>query len=425
MDHQSNRRHAIALACSGLLLAGTAQAEIQYDFSGFGTLGATHSDSREADYRGSVIQPNGPGRSGSTKAGVDTKLGLQGSARFDGGFSATVQMVVDHRPDNSYSPEIEWANLKYQINDKFYVRAGRIVSPTFVVSDVRNVGYAQTSVRPPYELYMLNPITHIDGADAGMRLPLGGGTLNATIGAGRIKILVRNLSDAQIVHVTGSARNLHLGYEFGSSTLRAGVSKSTTNSRNDDISQADMMFGYGNLVGYPTPNATVRDIKTKLIDLGYTYDDGRWIFQTEYVRDRGTGPAVQDTDAWSMMLGHRIGKFTPYVAYADMKSKEPPLRYGPANAGNPSSPLYPMLSQLANGINLFDSTINTKNQQHTATLGVRYDFYKNLALKAQWDRSFKPAMSGPNRGAFTNPTASFTANSATVNLYTVVLDFVF
>ena len=63
---------AAALALAGLLGAPLALAEVTYDFSGFGTLGATHSDNREVDFVGSIVQPSGAGRSKAISTGVDT-----------------------------------------------------------------------------------------------------------------------------------------------------------------------------------------------------------------------------------------------------------------------------------------------------------------------------------------------------------------
>jgi hypothetical protein len=171
----------------------------------------------------------------------------------------------------------------------------------------------------------------------------------------------------------------------------------------------------------------MRNIRTTLLDLGYIYDDGKWLAQGEYVQDRGDGPAIQDVDAWSLLLGYRLSKFTPYVGYARMISKEPPLKYPPpVNPAAVGSPMYPLYQLLVDGINRFDEGVNIHNQQHTVTLGTRYDVYKNVALKAQWDRTYKPSMApGLNRGTFTNTTTAFSQGAYTVNLYTVTLDFVF
>jgi len=49
-----------------------------------------------------------------------------------------------------------------------------------------------------------------------------------------------------------------------------------------------------------------------------------------------------------------------------------------------------------------------------------------VALKAQWDHTYKPSMApGLNRGVFTNATTAFMQGASSVNLYTVALDFVF
>lgn len=424
------KKLAVLMAGAGLLAAPLAQAEVTYNFSGFGTLGAVHSDSREADFRGNIIQPNGAGRSNANMFGVDTKLGLQATANIGNGFSATVQAVADHRADNSYTPQFEWANLKYQINDTVYVRAGRVVAPVFMVSDFRNVGYAQTTVRPAYEIYMLNPITHLDGVEVGTKFDVAGGNLRIQTTAGRVKLTVKNRGQDDQIKVTGSDRNINLTYEKDSSTFRLGYNYTKTDSQSGQITMMDGVFAMAAAIpgfGYPTPNANLHNIKAKLWDLGYLYDDGKWLGQAEYVQARSEGTAVQDSDAWSALLGYRLGKWTPYAGYSRITSKEPSLRL---------EPTWPSpVPGLAVAVNMIDGMINVHNQQHTVTLGTRYDFYKNVALKFQWDRSFKPSMGpsltpggrwdGLNRGVFINPTDAFMRGSYAVNLYTVTLDFVF
>ena len=111
----------LATCAASLGPVGLAQAETRIDFSGFGTLAATHSSTDKADYRASIVQPTGAGASKSWATGVDTKVGAQVSANMGGGWSGVVQVVSDHRYDNSYKPQVEWANLKYQIAPNWYV----------------------------------------------------------------------------------------------------------------------------------------------------------------------------------------------------------------------------------------------------------------------------------------------------------------
>ena len=74
--------------------------------------------------------------------------------------TGTAQIVTRRLSDyNSTRPYFEWANIKYQATRDLSVRAGRVVAPMFMISDSRMVGYAQTMVRPPEEVYFINPIT--------------------------------------------------------------------------------------------------------------------------------------------------------------------------------------------------------------------------------------------------------------------------
>lgn len=117
---------------------------------GFGTFGAVRSDQDEADVvSDTFLQPNGAGHTSRWHSGVDSKIGGQVEAAFSNEFSAVLQIVSKHRYDNSWTPEVEWANVKYQFTPGLSVRVGRTVAPTFMQSDTALVGYANPWVRPP------------------------------------------------------------------------------------------------------------------------------------------------------------------------------------------------------------------------------------------------------------------------------------
>jgi len=66
--------------------------------------------------------------------------------------------------------------------------------------------------------------------------------------------------------------------------------------------------------------------------------------------------------------------------------------------------------------------------QDTKTLGVRYDFYKNLDLKVQWDRidtSTKNGQAWTGIGLFTNTTKVFANTNNAIDLFSASVDFVF
>ncbi len=419
----------LALAAAGLIQAGTAWADADISFAGFGTLGITHSDNRDTDFVTSLFQPNGVGRTRATNAGIDTKAGVQASAKIGNDLSTIVQVVVDRRYDNTYSPRFEWANLKYQIGQDAYVRIGRIVAPVFMVSDYRSVGYSQTMVRMPYDIYGQNPITHIDGADLGYKFELAGGNLSVQGTFGKIKELTPDVSEWG-TQVNGHSKALSLNYEKDNSTYRVGYTKNKVSVTGEPIGQLSMLYGYGALVGHPDVSMSPNDIKTGLLDLGYMYDNGKWLVQGEFIQARGGGPAVVDTNSWYLMGGYRVGKFTPYLSYSELRDKELPLNQ--PLAVSPCTPC--MLDMLAYGVNAADASLRARQDQSTISLGVRYDFYKNVALKMQYDHIRKPGSTAvPNRGMFLRgETPTYPAlytdaalKSLTANLLTLTLDFVF
>ena len=432
-DSLKTRAAATLLTLAGVLGAGSASADADFTLSGFGTLGATYSNSRETDFVGSLYQPNGPGRSAPVMFGVDTKAGVQGAFTLDNGLSGVLQVVSDHRADNTYSPEVEWASLKYQIADT-YVRAGRVVAPVFMVSVYRDVGYAQIPVRQSWDVYSLNPIKHLDGVDVGTKFAVAEGTLSGQLALGRIK---ETLVPASF---TGKGALGNLSYELASSTFRVGYGKYKLDfTVTDPAFPADLYMEVINsgiasqYLGYATPNAKLSDVGLSMWSLGYLYDPGDWFAQGEYVRRKGEGTLVQSVAAWYVLAGYRFGQFKPYVSYANMRSIQSPLN-PPARAPYSCAGFSlgaDLLCDVTYLINTVDTVSNQRIIQSTVSLGVRYDVFDKMALKLQYDRISKPGDSGSQTigqfpvtppGGWSN---DWVYNPKKVNLLSATLDFVF
>jgi hypothetical protein len=435
---------AVALAVPGLMAMGSAKADTEFNFSGFGTVGVTHSSSQEADFNSSLFAPNGVGKTRSTGLSSDTRLGGQAAANFGNGLSGVLQVVSDIRSDNSYQPKFEWANLKYDVTKDTHVRIGRVVPSMFMISEYRNVGYALTPARTPWDVYSQNPLTHLDGANAGTRFNVAEGILSLEGTVGHVR---DTLNGAKM---TGFGQSGDLVYENGSSTFNLAYAKFNVNMGLDSISmyQTQLVAPYGALVGYPTANIQSNDLRGHFIDLGYTFDPGSWIVQAEYVQRKSEAPLVPSSNTWYALAGYRIGKFTPYASYSKVTTKLQSATYAPAQVPaalqsafygclatpgmslatcNMAIPQYMPMATIVGEINGIDHMIlATRYDQNTVSLGVRYDFYKNLALKAQYDHISKPANSV---GEFVTPPGGFLSSwndySKTVNILTVNLDFVF
>src|SRR6202034_3554924 len=165
----------IATLCSplGAYAASDATSPSIFSFSAFGTLGVVHSSDDRADFTASPLAPDGAGFSDEWSRNLDTRLGAQVMARFTPQLSAMLQVISEQRYNDTYTPHVEWANITYQPIADLSLRVGRIVLPTFLISDSRKVGYANPWVRPPVEVYSLSPIFDSDGGYVSYNVHLG------------------------------------------------------------------------------------------------------------------------------------------------------------------------------------------------------------------------------------------------------------
>lgn len=396
------KHYLIAAAAATVCSASMAADGPEFKFSGFGTLSAVHSNSDTSDFVGNIFQPNGAGMTNSWSFAPDTKLGGQVNAVFNPQWSAVLQVVSQHQYDNSYNPMVEWANVKYQATDKFSVRLGRIATPTYLLSESRFVGYASPWVRPPLEAYSVLAITSNDGIDATYRSQIGSAnnTLSAYYGTSTSKI------------PGGGKFQAHPGWgisdsvDIGSLTLRAGYTavKLDTNIPSlqplfDNASAASAVFP--ELARYRANNWDL-----SAVALGASYDPGNWFIMSELIEFKGDS-ILSDSTTWYISAGYRFGSVTPYATVGGIKSriKEVNTVSAPLNAGF-NQALY-----------------STSATQSTASVGVRWDFMKNMALKAQYD---KVQTGDRSNGRFrvTQPVSTF-RNGSNVDLITVALDFVF
>lgn len=384
-------------------------------FSGFGTLGIVHSDDKGADYHATLEPSTGAGRSNTNDSGVDSVLGAQADLNFAKDLSGTAQVVARRLSDyNGSKPYFEWANLKYQLTPNLYLRGGRIVAPMFALSDSRMVGYAQTSVRPWGEVYLMNPITYLNGADLGYLFKAN--TVLYRVGVARGKTsqaLYSNSAQATLnYHYDNTLFNI--AAEYAGSTLRVG------HARINMTTQADILTTYENILNALIANnnttaATIKEnvsfsnVKGEFYNVAYSYDRGPWLLQTEWARRRMNTDGVADVDGFGLLAGYRIGNWTPYLQYAQTSHKGP---HGIPALSGPGSAL----------INTLNNQFQLRLERSNVGIGTRWDVIENVALKLQLERIDKPA--GGN-GFFINNTPEFTENRRKINLYSATLDFVF
>lgn len=221
------------------------------------------------------LHPDGPGRSETLSLGVDSRVAAQLSVHPTPRLSAYVQVVSEQDTHGSYDPQVEWANVQYDLTPNISIRAGRTSLATFLVSNHRKVGYAIPWVRPPAEVYQLLPVTSSDGADFSYRWSWDGATYSGQFAYGRSR------DDG----IDGDGWSWTNSVELGVALFH--VSYTRAKVEFDDIAP---LFGAIEQFGPEGQEISRRYDPDKepidIVTVGASYDPGDWFLMAEWGRSK-------------------------------------------------------------------------------------------------------------------------------------------
>jgi len=398
-----------------------------YSFNGFATLGAVYSDEDQADFVSSwLLQPNGAGHTSEWHAGVDTKLGGQLDIQFNNAFSAVFQVVVQRQEDNAWTPEVEWANIKYQFNDELTLRLGRTVLPTFMVSDTRLVGYANPWIRGPQEVYQLNPLTNLDGLDLAYNLELDNGrnTLQLNLGQTDRDIVQNGEIKARNVIVISDSfeydfatfRILYLHAKLDLSVKQSDALFDTYAAIGDALSLIPGQEDNAAEAKALSSRYVIEDDSVELYSAGIKLEPGNWLLMGEWGRVSETG-ALAEVQGGYTTIAYHFPSLMPFLTLAEVNG-DTPNEPGLSTTGMPP-PLASTVDQMNQGLNrlLFQASA----AQKSITAGIRWDFHPGAALKLQYQHI---DMDNKSAGRLGNVQSGLTPGG-TVNIFSTAIDFVF
>jgi hypothetical protein len=407
--------HSVFLAAM-LWFPGVASADTEdavasiFSFSGFGTIGVVHSSEDQADFADNIFQANGAGYSRQWSPDVDSRIGAQVVATITPKLSGVLQIVSEQNFDGTYWPRVEWANVKYQFTPDLSVRVGRSILPGFLFSDTRLVGYTFPWVRPPVELYWLNPVNTNDGIDVLYHLQVGDlvDRIHGNFGYSNTQ-LPNNFGTIRARNSWGISNTA----EYGPFTLLLSLQAShLSNNASDPLFDAFRQFG---VQGVAIANQYDNDNKlVEIEDVGASYDSGHWLLVSEWSH-ANTHSFLGDQTAWYASSGYRLGKFMPYLTYAEVTA------IGNSNPGVNLMGLPPGAAELGAGLNAgLNSLLEAIAAQRTVSAGTRWDFAKNVDLKLQVDHT---RLGAGSSGTLINVQPGFVPGG-TVNLFSAAVDFV-
>ena len=386
--------------------------------SGFGTAALTWADTDKAEF----VRPNqAHGADKDVTTGVDSNLGLQVDYAVNDWLSLTGQGLVRKDAEDDFGAELSWAFAKARISDELSIRVGRVGLPVFMISDYRNVGYANTFLRPPAEMYSQVPFNSVDGADITWQHSVGDTTYTAQLAFGNSNTKVYGGPDLDARRISA----LNLVAEHGPLTLRFGRADTrvTLNNQQSITTLLGALRAAG--AGYRLPALTaladgiaVDRKKASFTSVGAALDWNNVVAQSEYAR-RKTDSYLNDTTSWYVMGGYRFGKVLPYYSHARLSIDDAVANTVPAAcpAGYPAA-CGPTLGALSGAVSTLRYTGLSQGEQTTDTVGVRWDFQRSLALKVQVDR-VRPGSGG---GLLANVQPGL---RGPVTVGAIALDFVF
>ncbi|MBL8471477.1 MAG: hypothetical protein JNM98_06750 [Rhodocyclaceae bacterium] len=379
-------------------------------FSSFGTLGAAYHRADSIEYRRSIDQSDGA-MGGKVNYDIDSLIGVQLNANFGQGVEGVVQAVSRQQPENNWNPKTSWAFLRYAPNESWEFRVGRVGLDLLLFSETRNIGYSYLPIRPAPEVVGLSSIDHLDGFDLRLRQPVGTGiaSLKFYAGTSQGKFYnggLREQAKAKFAALVGE-------YALDDLILRAWLGS----ARLRDNGALEPIFVFLRGTGSPYGAALadqmqLQDETYRYAALAGTYNHGPFQFQAAVTRMgvREDNPVLPILHGAYFVAGYRVGEFTPYIAYARAKSDRREVA-----ADLSGSPQGAFLKNFVTSL-----TINSVQvDQHTLTLGLRYDISSGLDVKFQLDN----VRAGRTR--LVRNLADTTLDPRPFNMLSVALDFAF
>jgi hypothetical protein len=310
-----------------------------------------------------------------------------------------------------FEPHLDWAYVRAQATQSLSFRAGYLRAPTFMYSDSVFVGYANTWVRPPLEVYNLSPVYQLLGVDATYRTQLGAFTVTVNPYFGESEVDTANTT-IDVPEWKGLATTVNVG------SFQARVGYGIVDLETDANSISALT---GPLLAMPSAicGGCASEAHKFLIDgarvanfnVGVQYDDGTNLIASEYAKSDADGAEYFIPDRYSAYVtyGRRFGNLMPYATLAGMR-RETPLSTNAISI--------PALSAAVNGVIASQGATD----QDSYSLGVRYELpsfsvVKGALVKLQFDH-----IDADGRGMLNNVQPGFDGK---LDMVSASFDFIF
>lgn len=375
----------ILLSTIVLLLLKISVFAGELDFlqiNGYGTFGGSYQENGNILYRDSLNTDEGA--RGNFSFANQTKLGLQLDVIANENITFTFQGLASQNNTNNKLISLQWANAKYQLNDSFDIRIGRMQLPIFMFSDISNISFFYDFVHLP-DMYGAIPFHNYDGVELNFSNDYNTFSTALKVFYGESQDSLQTVSNDIALTSDLTIKKLYgIVFEFTIDDLKLRANY-TQFDFSLDHQPINNILSFFKSLGIPSINQAIENnkieaVKSSYIELGFNYDFQNAYLLGEYVNLNSRG-FMSNTSSWYIGSGYHFEKWTPFLMFSKSKSKS---NYENIliPTGSPAG-----LVAVITGANSAFSTIanSTRFEQETTSLGTRYDISDNVALKMQYD----------------------------------------
>ncbi|MBV1883603.1 MAG: hypothetical protein KUG82_18320 [Pseudomonadales bacterium] len=323
--------------------------------------------------------------------GKETFLGLQIKAELAERSNIYLQMVGDHYQDD-FSVNLDWAYLKYNINDEVDFRMGKMGLPAFLYSDYTNVRYALTWARVPSEAYEMLPLGSFNGIDLLIRVPVGDYTLNIQPYFGNTSITSPFGFAGEVTTTIDDLIGIALSFDLDMQTFRLSYFEAVAN-----MTDPALLLNLNLIHGGTIPNVPISDIVNDLemsfTSFGYLLNYGSFELIVEASERDTPVPVISAFQAVFISAAYQVNDtYKPYIVLAKLDTR---------------------------------NVTSRPQEQFSISLGVRMELSGTMALKAEWQTADIDTDYTNNQGLFALGGLVEGESLDSVNLISVGLDAVF
>lgn len=369
---------------------------VDFHLSGFGTLGGSVSD-KEYDYLRFI------NNEGTLKS--NTLIGTQADITLNNQWKVTVQGKVAPAidSDKDWDATLPWAFVSYRPSNDWLIRIGKIRIPLYLHSQNMNVGVTYDMARLPYEVYSLSSVDDGLGFSVIKSFSFENGELFIDMFYTESDYPYRFYMRDDLTALGGFPKGVNffdmevktagivLQYETNEGNrFRAGLNKSKLNFTGAtggggtfSLQAPNPMLTalFGPLPNYYQPNGDLDKNEVIVFTMGADYGFGdNYRITSEYafrnLIGADTGPKAHSA---YIALSKSIGKWTPYVSVAALKTSSNVMDLYNNLNNDPINAIIPINRQYA------DYTV--ASEQTSVALGFSYAFSPTQKLKAEWTRS--------------------------------------